>query len=145
MKIIDLKPIPGSVKSTKRRGRGHGSGLGRSSGRGDKGAGQRSGNKKRPWFEGGQLSLARRVPKRGFTNIFRKETQIVNISSLENINSSEIDASVLFENGLVRSALKPIKILGNGELKQKVTIKASAFSKSALEKIKISGGVSEIQ
>ena len=145
MKIIDLKPVQGSVKSTKRRGRGHGSGLGRSSGRGDKGAGQRSGNKKRPWFEGGQLSLARRVPKRGFTNIFKKETQIVNLSSLENINSTEIDANVLFKNGLVRSALKPIKILGVGEVRQKITIKASSFSKTAIEKIKKAGGITEIQ
>lgn len=145
MKIIDLNPVQGSVKSTKRRGRGHGSGLGRSSGRGDKGAGQRSGNKKRPWFEGGQLSLARRVPKRGFTNIFKKETQIVNLSSLENINSTEIDANILFKNGLVRSALKPIKILGEGEIKQKITIKASAFSKNAIDKIEKAGGVTEIQ
>ena len=103
MKLDSLKPAKGSIKNKKRIGRGHGSGLGKTSGRGHKGAGQRSGNKKRPWFEGGQMPLARRLPRRGFTNIFKEKFQIVNISDLIKIEkNSNIDAVVLYENGFVR-------------------------------------------
>ncbi len=140
MRLNSLKPIIGSIKNRKRVGRGHGSGLGKSSGRGDKGAGQRSGYKRRPWFEGGQMSLARRLPKRGFTNNFKKEFQIVNIDKINSLGLDNIDASLLLKHGLIRSALKPVKILGNGELKLKVNITATSFSKAAKEKIEKLGG-----
>ena len=145
MKLDSLTPVPGSTKNRKRVGRGAGSGLGKSSGRGDKGAQQRSGYKRRPWFEGGQMALARRLPKRGFTNLFRKEFQIVNLEAIENLGLDTVDAQILADNGLVRSALKPIKILADGELKLKVTVTASAFSESAKEQIEQAGGTATIQ
>ena len=145
MKLDSLTPVPGSTKNRKRVGRGAGSGLGKSSGRGDKGAQQRSGYKRRPWFEGGQMALARRLPKRGFTNLFRKEFQIVNLEAIENLGLDMVDAQILADNGLVRSALKPIKILANGELKLKVTVTASAFSESAKEQIEQAGGTATVQ
>ncbi len=145
MKLDSLTPVPGSTKNRKRVGRGAGSGLGRSSGRGDKGAQQRSGFKRRPWFEGGQMALARRLPKRGFTNLFRKEFQIVNLEAIENLGLDTVDAQILADNGLVRSPLKPIKILADGELKLKVTVTASAFSESAKEQIEQAGGTATVQ
>jgi len=145
MKLDSLTPVPGSTKNRKRVGRGAGSGLSKSSGRGDKGAQQRSGFKRRPWFEGGQMALARRLPKRGFTNLFRKEFQIVNLKAIENLGLDIIDAQILADNGLVRSALKPIKILADGELKLKVTVTASAFSESAKEQIEQAGGTATVQ
>jgi large subunit ribosomal protein L15 len=145
MKLDSLTPVPGSTKNRKRVGRGHGSGLGKSAGRGDKGAQQRSGFKRRPWFEGGQMALARRLPRRGFTNIFRKESQIVNLEAIESLGLDTVDAQILADNGLVRSALKPIKILGDGELKSKVTITASAFSASAIEQLEKAGGTATVQ
>ena len=144
MRLDSLKPDKGSVKSRKRRGRGHGSGLGKSSGRGNKGAGQRSGFKKRAWFEGGQMPLSRRLPKRGFTNNFRAEFQIVNLDKLEKIEEKVIDANLLFQKGMVRSSLKPIKILGSGTLTSAVNVIATAFSKSAKEKIEKAGGKAQI-
>ncbi len=144
MRLDCLTPVKGSTKISKRRGRGHGSGLGKSAGRGNKGAGQRSGFKKRAWFEGGQMPLSRRLPKRGFTNNFRKEFQIVNLSELEKIEDKLIDANLLFQKGLVRSSLKPIKILGAGNLKNSINVVASAFSKSAKEKIEQVGGKAQI-
>ena len=140
-----LTPVPGSTKNRKRVGRGHGSGLGKSAGRGDKGAGQRSGFKRRPWFEGGQMPLARRLPRRGFTNIFKKEFQIVNLNVLGDLGIEKIDAQIMFQKGLVRSALKPIKILGDGELNMKLEVTASAFSTSAKEKIEKAGGTATVQ
>ena len=140
MKLDSLKPVKGSIKNRKRIGRGHGSGLGKSAGRGDKGAGQRSGFKRRSWFEGGQMSIARRLPMRGFTNIFKKEFQIVNIDKISSLDLERIDAQILKEKGLIRSALKPVKILGNGELNKKVHITATVFSKSAKQKIEEAGG-----
>ena len=140
MKLDSLKPVNGSVKNRKRIGRGHGSGLGKSAGRGDKGAGQRSGFKKRSWFEGGQMSIARRLPIRGFTNIFKKEFQIVNIDKISSLGLDQVDARILKEKGLIRSALKPVKILGNGDLNKKVHITATVFSKSAKQKIEEAGG-----
>ena len=131
MKLNSLTPVPGSTKNRKRVGRGHGSGLGKSAGRGDKGAGQRSGFKRRPWFEGGQMPLARRLPRRGFINIFKKEFQIVNLNALGDLGIEKIDAKIMFQKGLVRSALKPIKILGDGELNMILEVSASAFSTSA--------------
>ena len=141
MKLDSLKPSKGSIKNKKRIGRGHGSGLGKTSGRGHKGAGQRSGNKRRAWFEGGQMPLARRLPRRGFTNIFKEEIQIVNISDLNRIEkNSEIDPVVLQENGMIRSSLKPVKILGQGDIDKKLNVTASAFSASAKNKIEKAGG-----
>ena len=140
MKLDSLKPAKGSIKNRKRIGRGHGSGLGKSAGRGDKGAGQRSGFKKRSWFEGGQMSIARRLPMRGFTNIFKKEFQIVNIDKIASLGLKQVDAQTLKEKGLIRSALKPVKILGNGDLNKKVHITATVFSKSAKQKIEEAGG-----
>ena len=141
MKLDSLKPSKGSIKNKKRIGRGHGSGLGKTSGRGHKGAGQRSGNKRRAWFEGGQMPLARRLPRRGFTNIFKEEIQIVNISDLNRIEkNSEIDPVVLQENGMIRSSLKPVKILGDGDIDKKLNVTASAFSASAKNKIEKAGG-----
>ena len=145
MKLDSLTPVPGSTKNRKRVGRGAGSGLGRTSGRGEKGAQARSGFKRRPWFEGGQMALARRLPKRGFTNLFRKEFQIVNLEAIEKLGLDTVDAQILADNGLVRSALKPIKILADGELKLKVTVIASAFSESAKEKIEQAGGAATVQ
>ena len=145
MKLDSLKPPKGSIKNKKRIGRGHGSGLGKTSGRGHKGAGQRSGNKRRAWFEGGQMPLARRLPRRGFTNIFKEEIQIVNISDLIRIEkNSEIDPVVLQENGLIRSSLKPVKILGEGDIDKKLNVTASAFSASAKNKIEKAGGTATI-
>ncbi len=141
MKLGQLKPPKGSVRTTKRVGRGPGSGLGRSAGRGDKGYHSRSGSKHRPWFEGGQMPLHRRLPKRGFSNaLFRKYFQIVNLSAIEKLGLDQVDSAVLKEKGLIRSAFQPVKILGEGELTKAVTVTANAFSASAREKIEASGG-----
>ena len=140
MKLNSLTPVPGSTKNRKRVGRGHGSGLGKSAGRGDKGAGQRSGFKRRPWFEGGQMPLARRLPRRGFTNLFKKEFQIVNLDAIDALGLDTINPQILAKHGLVRSALKPVKILGDGEIKSKLDVTATAFSNSAKEKIEKAGG-----
>ncbi|MAH53294.1 MAG: 50S ribosomal protein L15 [Candidatus Marinimicrobia bacterium] len=146
MKLGDLKPAKGATHSKKRVGRGHGSGLGRNAGRGDKGYHSRSGSKHRPWFEGGQMPLHRRVPKRGFSNfLFKKEFQIVNLSDLNIIQSEEINPAVMKENGLVKYSLRPIKILGDGEIDKKMNVTASAFSSSAKSKIEKAGGTVEVQ
>ena len=144
MKLNSLSPINGSTKSRKRVGRGHGSGLGKSAGRGDKGAGQRSGFKRRAWFEGGQMPLARRLPMRGFHNLFKKDFQIVNVNRIEALGLKEVNAQILKENGLIRSALKPVKILGNGDIKSKIDITATVFSQSAKEKIEKAGGTATV-
>ena len=146
MKLGDLKPAKGATHSKKRVGRGHGSGLGRNAGRGDKGYHSRSGSKHRPWFEGGQMPLHRRVPKRGFSNfLFKKELQIVNLSDLNIIQSEEINPAVMKENGLVKYSLRHIKILGDGEIDKKMNVTASAFSSSAKSKIEKAGGTVEVQ
>jgi len=147
MKLDELKPAKGgSTKNTKRLGRGPGTGWGRTSGRGNKGAGQRSGHKNRAWFEGGQMPILRRLPKRGFSNYgFRKEFQIVNLSTLELLDKSKIDANILAENGIVKSAFEPIKILGNGDITKSIEITASAFSKTSIEKIEKAGGKAIVQ
>ena len=141
MNLESLVPIKGSTSKRKRIGRGPGSGLGKTAGRGHKGAGQRSGNKKRAWFEGGQMPLARRLPRRGFTNIFKEKYQIVNIGDLNELKTSvHVDPSYLKDNGHIRSSLKPVKILGNGEIDKKIKFSAYAFRVSAKEKIKKAGG-----
>ena len=141
MKRCELKQSNGATSSKKRVGRGHGSGLGRNAGRGDKGYHSRSGSKHRPWFEGGQMPLHRRLPKRGFSNyLFKKEFQVVNIAELDRLNEGLVDANVLKDNGLVKHAMRPIKILGNGKLNKKLDVIANAFSNSAKEKITKAGG-----
>jgi len=146
MKLGELRPAKGSTHSKKRLGRGHGSGLGRSAGRGDKGYHSRSGSKHRAWFEGGQMPLHRRVPKRGFSNfLFKKEFQLVNVSDLEIFSEDTVDANLLKENGLVKYAMRPIKVLGDGELTKKLNVTADAFSASAKEKIEKVGGSITVQ
>ena len=141
MRLDSLNPAKGSVKNKKRIGRGHGSGFGKTSGRGHKGSGQRSGNKKRPWFEGGQMPLSRRLPRRGFNNVFKEKFQIVNICDILKIPKvSKVDAVVLNNNGLIRAALKPVKILGKGDIDIKISITASSFSETAKNKIEDAGG-----
>ena len=146
MKLGELRPAKGSTHSKKRLGRGHGSGLGRSAGRGDKGYHSRSGSKHRAWFEGGQMPLHRRVPKRGFSNfLFKKEFQLVNVSDLEIFSEDTVDANILKDNGLVKYAMRPIKVLGDGELTKKLNVTADAFSASAKEKIEKVGGSITVQ
>lgn len=148
MKLHDLKPAEGGgVKAKKRVGRGIGSGLGKTSGRGHKGQKSRSGGGVRPGFEGGQLPLFRRLPKRGFTNIFAKEYVTLNVDDLNRYeNGSVIDADFLVEKGHIRRGdIKDgLKILGDGELKSKVTVRATKFTKSAVEKIEAAGGKAEV-
>ena len=140
MKLGSLKILNKPSRNRKRVGRGHGSGLGRTSGRGEKGYHSRSGSKHRPWFEGGQMPLHRRVPKRGFTSLSKDEFQIVNLSQIESIDYSEISPPILKKLGIIKYSLRPVKILAHGELSKKVKIVASAFSKSAIEKIEKNGG-----
>ncbi len=146
MYIHELKPSPGATTAPKRVGRGVGSGLGKTSARGQKGQKSRSGGGKRPGFEGGQMPLIRRLPKRGFTNIFRTEYSIVNIGSMEGLfeAGAEITAVELFANGLIGTLNLPVKILGSGELTAKITVKAQKFTKSAQEKIEAAGGKAEV-
>ena len=146
MKLGELKPTKGAVKDTKRRGRGHGTGLGRTGGRGEKGYHSRSGSKQLSWFEGGQMPLQRRLPRRGFSNsMFKKSFQVVNLTAIEKLKDKDIDGQVMQANGLVRSALQPIKILANGDISRKVNVTASAFSATAKEKIEKAGGSVTIQ
>ncbi len=145
MKIHELSPALGSVKEAKRIGRGHGSGNGKTAGKGHKGQKARSGGGTRPGFEGGQMPLQRRVPKRGFNNIFAEEWAVINLSALEAFeDGAVVDAAVLSEKGIVKKAGLPIKVLGNGKLTKKLTVKLNAFSASAAEKINSAGGKAEV-
>lgn len=144
MELHDLKPPEGSKRTRRRVGRGPGSGLGKTSGRGHKGQGSRSGARKRVGNEGGQMPLHRRLPKFGFTNIFRKEFQIVNVADLARCGSGDIDGEALVKAGLVKNTKTPIKILGNGEIDRAYSVKAAAFSKSAIAKIEAAGGKAEV-
>lgn len=145
MQLHELRPTEGSTKEAYRKGRGKGSGNGKTAGRGHKGQGARSGGGVRPGFEGGQMPLARRLPKRGFTNIFATHYAAVNVSALEVFESgSEIGAEELIIAGLISKKLDGVKILGNGEISKKLTIKAKAFSKSAIAKIEAAGGKAEV-
>ncbi len=147
MKIHELGKDPGRNKDRKRRGRGQGSGLGKTSGHGHKGSQARSGRGKGygSSFEGGQMPLVRRLPKRGFTNIFRKEVDIVNLDTLEGFeDGATVDMEALKVSGKIRNSAKIVKVLGDGELKRKLTVKAHRFSKSAREKIEAAGGTVEL-
>jgi len=145
MKLHELHPAEGSTASQKRLGRGAGSGLGKTSGKGHKGAKARSGGGKRPGFEGGQMPLYRRVPKRGFNNVFGTEYAEVNVERLECFeDGAVVDASALLEKKIIRKELDGVKVLGCGELTKKLTVKAAKFSASAKEKIEAVGGKAEV-
>ncbi|MCD7741592.1 MAG: 50S ribosomal protein L15 [Ruminococcus sp.] len=145
MKLHELSPAPGSVKEVKRIGRGHGSGQGKTAGKGHKGQNARSGGGVRPGFEGGQTTLARRIPKRGFNNIFATEYAIVNVSDLDKfVDGTVVDTELLKASGLIKKELDGVKILGNGELTKSLTVKAAKFSAAAKEKIEKAGGKAEV-
>lgn len=145
MKLHELSPAPGSVKDVKRIGRGHGSGQGKTAGKGHKGQKARSGGGVRPGFEGGQTTLARRIPKRGFNNIFRTEYATVNVSDLEKfVDGTVVNAELLKASGLIKKELDGVKILGNGELTKNLTVKAAKFTAAAKEKIEKAGGKAEV-
>jgi len=145
MQLHELAPVEGSTKVAKRKGRGVGTGNGKTGGRGHKGQKARSGASIRPGFEGGQMPLARRVPKRGFNNIFATKYAFVNVSDLEVFRSgSTVDAAALLEKRLISKELDGVKILGNGELTKKLTVKAAKFSESAKAKIEAAGGKAEV-
>ena len=145
MKLHELHPAEGSTAAPKRLGRGSGSGLGKTSGKGHKGAKARSGGGKRPGFEGGQMPLYRRVPKRGFNNVFGTEYAVVNVERLEVFeNGDVVDAAALLEKKIIRKELDGVKILGVGELTKKLTVKAAKFSATAKEKIEAVGGKAEV-
>ncbi|MEA4927639.1 MAG: 50S ribosomal protein L15 [Candidatus Limiplasma sp.] len=146
MKLHELQPAAGSTAAPKRLGRGVGSGLGKTSGKGHKGAKARSGGGKRPGFEGGQMPLYRRVPKRGFHNIYRTEYATVNVGRLEIFeNGTVVTAETLLEAGLISKVMDGVKILGNGELTKKLTVEAAKFTDSAKEKIEALGGKAEVK
>jgi len=145
MDLGHLEKVRGNRQTRKRVGRGPGSGNGKTSGKGHKGQKARAGGSIPAWFEGGQMPLQRRLPKFGFTNIFRKEYQVVNLDALQKIASgTEVTPLMLQQMRLVRKKNMPIKILGNGELTVKLTVKAHSFSQSAIDKIQKAGGITEV-
>lgn len=146
MKLHELSPAAGATRDVKRIGRGHGSGNGKTAGKGHKGQKARSGGSIRPGFEGGQMPLQRRIPKRGFNNIFAKQYAIVNLSNLEAKfeAGSVVDTDAIVAAGLVKNPKDGIKVLGNGDVTKSLTVKAAAFSKSAIEKIEKAGGKTEV-
>ena len=144
MKLFELSPAEGSKKSARRVGRGHGSGWGKTAGKGHKGQKARSGAP-RPGFEGGQMPLYRRIPKRGFTCRNHKEIIAINVSALEKFdNGAEVTAESLLESGIIKKVADGVKILGNGDITKKLTVKVNAVSKSAAEKIEAAGGKVEV-
>lgn len=147
MKLYELSPAPNSNKKAYRKGRGAGSGNGKTSGKGHKGQNARSGGGVRPGFEGGQMPLYRRLPKRGFTNVFSTKYAVVNIRDLEKRfeNNATIDTQAIINSGLVKKVLAGIKLLGSGELSKKFNVTVAAFSKSAKEKIEKAGGRIEVE
>ena len=146
MKLNELSPAAGSKKSVKRVGRGHGSGWGKTAGKGHKGQKARAGRGMRAGFEGGQMPLQRRVPKRGFNNIFRKEYAIVNLASLDKVfeDGAVVNAESLVEKGLVKKTLDGIKVLGRGEITKKLTVQVNSYSETAKTKIEAAGGKAEV-
>lgn len=145
MRLDELKPAEGSKFSKKRVGRGIGSGTGKTSGKGHKGQNARSGGGVRPGFEGGQMPLYRRLPKRGFTNIFAKQYVSVNVEELNKFeDGAEVTAEAMIEQGIIKKALDGVKILGRGELTKKLNVKVAKYSESAKEKIEKAGGKAEV-
>ena len=145
MNIHDLSPVAGSTHVDKRKGRGHATGNGKTAGRGHKGQKARSGGGVRIGFEGGQMPLARRIPKRGFNNVFAKPPEAVNVSVLEKFeDGSVVDAQALLCAGIISKCRYGVKFLGNGEVTKKLTVKASAFSETAKQKIEAAGGKAEV-
>ena len=145
MKLHDLKPAEGATTAQKRLGRGIGSGLGKTSGKGHKGAKARSGGGKRPGFEGGQMPLTMRIPKRGFTNNFRTEYVAINVSRLDVFEDGSVVTPVeLIEMGIIKKIEDVVKIMGNGEITKKLTVCANKFTASAKEKIEAAGGKAEV-
>ena len=145
MKIHELSPAPGSVKDVKRVGRGHGSGNGKTAGKGHKGQHARAGRGIRPGFEGGQMPLQRRLPKRGFNNIFATEYAVINVASLNAFeNGDVVDAAALMAKGIIKKELDGVKVLANGNLTKKLTVKVAAVSASAKAKIEAAGGSVEV-
>ena len=145
MKLNELKPAEGSRKNEVRVGRGTGSGRGKTSCRGHKGQNARSGGGVRPGFEGGQMPIYRRLPKRGFKNIWAKQYAEVNVETLNRFDDgAEVDAVALVEEGILKNVYDGIRILGNGELKKKLTVKAQGFTKSAVQKSEAAGGKTEV-
>lgn len=145
MKLHELSPAPGSKKDCFRKGRGAGSGNGKTAGKGHKGQNARSGGGVRPGFEGGQLPLYRKLPKRGFKNHFKVEYAIVNVSTLDRFADGEtVNLDKLMETGVINKPLDGLKVLGNGEITKKLTVQASVFSASAKEKIEAAGGKTEV-
>jgi large subunit ribosomal protein L15 len=144
MRLKDLKPAPGSNKKRKRVGRGDGSGHGKTSCRGHKGQGARSGGNVQPGFEGGQMPLQRRLPKRGFHNIFRVQMAVVNLNQLESLAGGEITPENLAQHGLIGGKNRRVKILGEGSLSKALTVRAHGFSATAKQKIEAAGGKAEL-
>ena len=145
MRLEELKPAAGATKKAKRVGRGPGSGSGKTAGKGHKGQKARSGGVKGAGFEGGQMPLQRRIPKRGFTNIFRKEYAVVNLADFETLSESDtVTPELLKKKGLLNDMKDGVKVLGTGKLKNKLTVRAHKFSKSAIEKIQAAGGKVEV-
>lgn len=145
MKLHSLKSSEGSTKNSYRKGRGHGSGNGKTAGKGHKGQNARSGGGVRPGFEGGQMPLYRRLPKIGFTNIFATKYATINVSSLNSFeDGTEVTPELLKASGVLKSLKDGVKILGNGDLNKKLIVKASKFTKSAVEKIEAAGGKAEV-
>ncbi len=145
MRLEELKPAEGATKKAKRVGRGVGSGSGKTAGKGHKGQKARSGGVKGAGFEGGQMPLQRRIPKRGFTNVFRKEYAIVNLDDLAKVGGTEpVTPEMLIQTGMIKDLKDGLKVLGMGEVKAKLTVRAHKFSKSAVEKIQAAGGKAEV-
>lgn len=145
MNLHELSPAEGSRKGNKRIGRGHGSGWGKTAGKGHKGQKARSGGSIRPGFEGGQMPLQRRIPKRGFNNIFAKKIVAINVSALEAFdNDAEVTAQALIEKGIIKKEYDGVKVLGNGNLTKKLSVKVAAYSESAKQKIEAAGGKAEV-
>ena len=145
MKLHELTPAPGSHKEAFRKGRGHGSGWGKTSGKGHKGQKARSGGSIRPGFEGGQMPLSRRLPKRGFHNIFAAKPVAINVSDLAQFEAGAVvDTAALIEKGIIKKAPNGVKVLGNGDLNVNLTVTLSAFSESAKQKIEAAGGKAEV-
>lgn len=144
MELHTLRPPKGAKKARKRVGRGPGSGMGETSARGHKGARARAGFKDKRYFEGGQMPLHRRLPKFGFNNIFKDEYQVVNLADFARCSGSEITSATLKAAGVIRTVNTPIKVLGNGSIDRALTVKAAAFSKSAISKIEAAGGKTEV-